>query len=112
MVAKDTLGGFEHEVLLAALHLESDAYASAIVVELESRSHRRVSAAAVYIALRRLEDAGLVRSEMRTSQAIGGRRERRYFTPTEAGFSLLRDTRTRLIRLWDGLEPILAGDNR
>jgi DNA-binding PadR family transcriptional regulator len=108
MGLKDLLGDFEHQVLLAALRLGHQAYSAEIVLELERRVERQVAPAAVYIALRRLEENGLVESALRLAEGRGGSRERRYFRVTPEGLALLRLVRERLHRLWDGLEPILA----
>lgn len=104
---KELLGGFEHRVLLAALHLAPEAYTAAIVNELEERTSRSVAPAAVYIALKRLERRGLVWSETRTEASPGERRPRRYFTPTEEAVDLLRNTQRELQSLWRGLAPLL-----
>jgi DNA-binding PadR family transcriptional regulator len=58
----------------------------------------------VYIALRRLERHKLVKSRMVT--AAGDWRSRRQFEVTEPGRRLLRASRERLLRLWDGLDPL------
>jgi len=107
MAEKTALGEFEHHVLLAALRL-GDAYTAPILTELESRTGREVSAAAVYIALRRLERAGLVRTQLRTGTELHERRERRYVRVTPAGIKLAREARRRLFRLWDGLHVLQA----
>jgi PadR family transcriptional regulator, regulatory protein PadR len=104
---KNALGEFEHQVLLSALRLGKGAYTAAIVLELEERTEREVAAAAVYIALRRLEDYALVKSNIRRMAEPGGKRERRYFTITSAGIDQLSTTRERLLRLWEGIEPVL-----
>lgn len=109
MGAKEVLGEFEHHVLLAALRLADGAYSAAIVLELEERTGREVAPAAVYIALRRLEENGLVRSAMRESEGRGGRRERRHFEVTEEGLEMLRESRRRFERLWEGLDPVAGG---
>lgn len=109
MVGKDSLGELEHQVLLATLRLGDDAYSAAIVLELERRAEREVAPAAVYIALRRLEENGLIRSRLRESEGRGGRRERRYVTVTARGLAMLRTSRRRYLRLWEGLEPLLEG---
>ena len=101
-------GEFEHHVLLAALRLRDRAYTSTLVLELEERTGREVAPAAVYIALRRLEEKGLVRSELRTGEDEGRVRERRFFDVTAAGARALRESRDNLRRLWDGLEPLLS----
>jgi PadR family transcriptional regulator, regulatory protein PadR len=106
-MTKDVLGEFEHQVLLIALRLDGAGYSVAIVRELEERIGREVSAAAVYIALRRLEENGLVRS--RTTSGGGSHRVRRYFTVTERGVRLARESRRRFLELWRGLEPRLGG---
>jgi DNA-binding PadR family transcriptional regulator len=104
MARKVVLGEFEHHVLLAALRMGNEAYTAAILRELEARTDREVSSAAVYVALRRLEDHGLVESALRRSVAVGERRERRYFTVTLSGVELVVEARRRLERLWEGLE--------
>lgn len=106
-MAKEVLGEFEHQVLLAAIRLGAGAYSAAVVEELEEVTGRDVSAAAVYIALRRLEENGLATSDLRAPGDAPESRERRYFKPTEKGLDLLRRSRRRFLGLWEGLEPVL-----
>jgi PadR family transcriptional regulator PadR len=108
MVSKTSLGEFEHHVLLAVLRLDGNAYTSSVVTELEERTGRSVSLAAVYIAMRRLERAGLVRTAMRRETELGERRERRYVRATPHGVKLARMARERLVRLWHGLTIVTA----
>lgn len=103
MSKKSSLGAFEHHVLLATLRLDDDAYTTSIVLELEGRTGREVSAAAVYIALRRLEKSGLVRSRLKTGVERNERRERRYVRVTDAGVRIVREARRTFERLWEGL---------
>lgn len=100
---KNTLGEFEHHILLAALRLGDVAYTTSLLNELEARTGREVSAAAIYIALRRLEQSGLVRTRLRISNELSERRERRYVRVTPAGVAAVREARRRLVQLWDGL---------
>lgn len=110
MSPKSSLGEFEHHVLLAALRLGDEAaYTTSILDELEARTGREVSAAAVYIALRRLENTGMVKSWMRESNELGERRQRRYVRITPSGIALARDARQRLLSLWDGLTIVTGG---
>lgn len=104
--ARDTLGEFEHQLLLTLLHLGDDAYSAEVVLELEERTRRTVRTAAVYIVLRRLEEKGFVRSEMRSPGAEGGR-DRRHFVVTDAGRTKVREAHETYMRLWRGLEGIL-----
>jgi DNA-binding PadR family transcriptional regulator len=108
MSDKSALGEFEHHVLLAALRLGDDAYTTSILTELEERTGREVAAAAVYIALRRLERAGLVRSRLEHGLELGERRQRRYVRVTPAGVRLVREARRRLVRLWSGLTIVTS----
>jgi PadR family transcriptional regulator PadR len=102
-MADKALGEFEHHVLLAALRLGDDAYTATILIELEERTGREVSAAAVYIALRRMERTGLVRSRLKTAVERNERRERRYIRVTPAGIAQVVRARSAFERLWDGL---------
>jgi len=101
------LGDFEQQVLLTILRLGGEAYSVPMVVEMEDRRGHEVSQAAVYIALRRLEDKGLVTSRMEGAGVTGSGRERRWFKVAPAGMELLRDARRTMDRFWDGLGGIL-----
>lgn len=103
-MARRGLGEFEQQVLLTILQLGGESYSVPMVVELEARSGREVAQAAVYIALRRLEEKGLVRSRMEDAEETGTGRERRYFSIRPEGIELLRETRRTMDRFWDGLD--------
>jgi DNA-binding PadR family transcriptional regulator len=108
MADKSALGEFEHHVLLATLRLNDDAYTTSILTEMERCTGREVSAAAVYIALRRLERAGLVRTRLIRSVELGERRKRRYVRVTPTGVEMAREARRRFVRLWNGLTVLTA----
>lgn len=107
-MAKELLGEFEHRVLLALLHQGEEGYSVPIVLELEERTGREIAPAAVYIALRRMEEKGLVVSELRSPDPEEGGRERRYFSVTEGGRERLREARRAYLSLWEGLEGALG----
>jgi DNA-binding PadR family transcriptional regulator len=102
---KTTLGELEELVLLAILRVGDDAYGVPIIDELGERADRRVAPAAVYVTLRRLEDAGLIRSQLE-EPARG--KPRRFVELTEGGIELLKVSRRTRMRMWDGLEPMLG----
>ncbi len=106
-MAKAVLGEFEHQVLLAALRCGVEAYSVPIILELEERTGREVAPAAVYIALRRLEEKGLAESSLRNPTDDQGGRSRRYFQVTDDGVSQLRESKRRFVSLWEGLDPVL-----
>jgi PadR family transcriptional regulator len=103
-MGRESLGEFEHLVLLACLRLRSDAYAVPIIEEIQERTGRRASHAAVYVALRRLEKRGLVTSEMGDPTPERGGRAKRYFRLAPEALRLLRDSRDALFAMWRGLE--------
>ncbi len=106
-MAKAVLGEFENQVLLNVLRSGGDAYSVPNVLELEGRTGRDIAPAAVYIALRRLEEKGLAESSLRSPTDDQGGRSRRYFQVTEDGVSELRASKRRFVSLWEGLEPVL-----
>ena len=110
-MARDTLGQFEQLVLLAILHLtassDEDVYGVPIVDEIERRTARPASRVAVYVALRRLEDKGLVKSWMGEPLAERGGKSRRLVQVTRTGRQALRDARLVLDQMWRGLDPRL-----
>ena len=104
---RETLGEFEHQVLLTILRLGGEAYSVALVVELEAASGREVSQAAVFIALRRLEEKGLLHSRLDDHAVEETGRVRRYFKLTPEALRRMKETRRVLVHLWKGIEPLL-----
>jgi DNA-binding PadR family transcriptional regulator len=99
------LGEFEQMVLLAIAHLRGEAYGIPIVEEIERRTGRRVARAAVYIALRRLEEKGFVSSWMSDPVPERGGKGRRYAKLEPEGVRALREARDVAERMWHGLNP-------
>jgi PadR family transcriptional regulator PadR len=108
-MGKQLLGEFEHHVLLALLRQGDEGYSVPILAELEERTGREVAPAAVYIALRRLEDKGLLISHLRAAPSSDGGRERRYYSITPEGLARMVEARKALMNLWDGMELKLEG---
>ena len=107
---RESLGQFEQLVLLAILHLagaEDDVYGVPIVDEIERRTGRPASRVAVYIALRRLEQKGLVKTWMGDPVAERGGKARRCVKVTRTGLHALRESRRALDQMWRGLDPRL-----
>lgn len=108
---RERLGEFEQLVLLAIIRLhadgEDDVYGVPIVEEIERRTGRSVSRVAVYVALRRLEQKGLVSTWMGDPVAERGGKSRRCVDVTRTGVQALRDTRRAYERMWQGLDPRL-----
>ena len=107
-MGRDYPGEFEQMVLLAILRLRGEAYALAILRELDEEVGRRVSRGAIYKTLDRLESKDLVTWTTEDSTPARGGHPRRLFSVTPAGVELLQASRDALFRLWDGLDGVLG----
>ncbi|MHB1193999.1 MAG: PadR family transcriptional regulator [Longimicrobiales bacterium] len=99
------LGEFEQMVLLAILHVKGEPYGVPIVEEIERRTGRTVSRAAVYVTLRRLEKRGLVTSWMGEPTGERGGKPRRNVKVEPDGLELLRESRRAMESMWGDLDP-------
>ena len=106
-MARTDLGDMEHLVLLAILRLGRDAYGIPILDEVSARSGRDVSRATVYVALKRLEQKGLVTSRLGDSTPERGGRAKRFFKLRPSGLKALRDSREMFLNLWRDYETVL-----
>lgn len=106
-MTREVLGEFEQVVLLAILQLGDGVYGVPIAEEIERRTGRRVTPAAVYVTLRRLEQKGLLSSTMSEPTAERGGKARRCVRVTPSGLASLRASRHVLDSMWQGLDPRL-----
>ncbi len=106
-MGRDTLGEFEHQLLLALLQLGGESYSVPLVHELEERTGREVAQAAVFIVLSRLEKKGLLTSRLDDHAVEQTGRVRRYFKATPEALRRLKQSRRALVRLWEGLDTTL-----
>jgi len=105
----DVLGNFEQAVLLAIIRLRDKAYGRAILQQIETRLGRDVAAGAVHSTLERLENKGLVKSQLGSGTAIRAGRPRRFYQLKPSGVSALNDARAAVDDLWRGLRWPLKG---
>lgn len=110
-MSQGILGEFEQMVLVAILQLGGDVYGVPIVEEIERRTGRSVSRAAVYVTLRRLEKKGLVESWMGDPTEERGGKARRLVWVRAEGRQMLLDSRRAMDAMWEGLE-LLQGEPR
>jgi DNA-binding PadR family transcriptional regulator len=103
-----SLGEFEVVVLMAVLHLGSDAYGSAIRAEIERRGGRAVSRGAVYITLDRLEDKALLASKPGPATTDRAGRQKRVFRVTAHGVASVKRSVAMMAHMHKGLEPQLG----
>src|ERR1051326_7435281 len=100
------LGEFELMILLTVIHLSEEAYGVPISREMEKHRRREVSVGSVYAALERLENNGLVKSEIGEPTPERGGKAKRYFRVTKEGLRQLHKTRRVLTAMWKGLPEI------
>ena len=101
------LGELEELVLLMVGSLLYAAYGVAIMDEIESQTSRSLNISAVHSVLKRLEQKGFVKSEMKGSTAERGGRRKRIFTITNSGRVVLEQIRDVRNQLWEKM-PKLA----
>jgi PadR family transcriptional regulator len=108
MSAFDSIGEFEHMVLLAVLRLGDDAYAVTVRDEILAHTGRDVSRGSIYITLDRLETKGFLKSRLGEPTAERGGRAKRYYTLRPVAIEALKESRRALVSLWRGFEAKLA----
>jgi PadR family transcriptional regulator, regulatory protein PadR len=84
------IGPLDQQVMLAILRLQPTAYGISIQDEIEQRGRRAYSIGAIYAALDRLEQNGLIVGKAGESTAQRGGRAKRYFTLTAPGQATLQ----------------------
>jgi PadR family transcriptional regulator, regulatory protein PadR len=109
MMRRHSIGDLELLVLLALIRLGDDAYGVPITRDIEAHGKRSVALGGVYAALERLEEKGLVRSELGEATQERGGRAKRYFHITESGLREVRAARRSLIEIWRGVQELEAG---
>ncbi|HYG04509.1 MAG TPA: helix-turn-helix transcriptional regulator [Chryseosolibacter sp.] len=95
------IGELEELVLLTVGILYKDAYGVAVMDEIARQTGRSLNISAVHAVLSRLEEKGMVKSQMSDPTAERGGRRKRIFLLTAAGKRALEETnelRTQLFK--------------
>lgn len=95
-----SLGSFEELVLLAVCVLHEEAYGVRVLFEIQDQTGRTVTLGAVHATLYRLQEKGLLKSEMGGATDTRGGRRKRLFNATSAGFEAVRSSRDVRERMW------------
>jgi len=99
------LGDLEQAVLVAVVALGDKAYGVSVQNEVKVRTGRDLSTGAIYSVLARLEEKGLIESQLgEPTPERGGRRKRMYHA-SRAGKQALDVTRAYVARLWRNFLP-------
>jgi len=104
-----SLGEFEQLLLFALVRLGDDAYGLTVRREIEERTGRSISAGAVYTALDRLEERGLVRSWWGAPTAERGGKRKKHYRIQPLGLKTLTRSYTAMQQMARGLAAKLEG---
>ena len=110
MTKSNFLGELDELVLLtiAVLHDEG-AYGYAVVHEIQEKTGRKVSLSAVHTVLYRLQDRGLVQSELGgASKSRGGRRKRLFYV-SQIGRQSIAKIKNQRDKFWQEIGDVSFG---
>ncbi|MBA4053529.1 MAG: PadR family transcriptional regulator [Marivirga sp.] len=102
---RSDLGEFEELVLLSVAVHSPEAYSVVIADELECQTGKTVTTGAVHAALQRIENKGLVSSQMGEATSERGGRRKRIFKVTMAGSRVLHGVKEVRDNLWSRVAP-------
>ncbi len=94
------LGEFEELVLLAVCISGDEAYGISVKREVEKHSGRSILLGAIHITLYRLQDKGLLESEMGGNTQKRGDRRKRLFKITDTGMQQLQASQDVRQKMW------------
>lgn len=97
---KEFLGEFEELVLMLTAILKEEAYGQRILQLMNQQAQRDVQLSAIHVTLYRLEDKGLVTSQMGGITSERGGRRKRIFRITNSGLNMLRYLKDLRTELW------------
>lgn len=98
---RSNLGEFEEIILLIVAAQHNEAYGMSITKTIEEELKRSVTLSSVHTALYRLEEKGLVKSQVGGASDIRGGRRKRIFTITNTGKNALKESMQIRMKLWD-----------
>ncbi len=101
------LGEFEELVLLTIAALMEEAYSVAICDELSNHTDRDVKLGVVHTVLNRLEEKGLVKSQLGEATKARGGKRKRFYQLTSAGKAALIRAKSTRDQLWDRIPTLI-----
>lgn len=105
------LGEFEELVLLTVVVLEGQAYGVVLLHEIMAQTGRSLRLNQVHSALQRLEDKGMVDSEMGEPTAERGGRRKRYFKVTAYGLRTLEEIQSVRSNMWNRIHQLKSASD-
>ena len=105
------LGEFEELVLLTIAALMDDAYSVAVCDELSKHTGRTVKLGVVHAVLNRLEEKGLLKSQLGEATKTRGGKRKRFYTLTIPGKSALVRAKSMRDELWNKIPSLIWKTN-
>lgn len=102
------IGEFEELVLLTVAALMEDAYSVGICDELTNHTGRSIKLGVVHAALNRLEEKGLVKSQLGEATKTRGGKRKRFYQLTAPGKKALVQAKSMRDQLWDRIPSFAA----
>ncbi|MEQ8237909.1 MAG: helix-turn-helix transcriptional regulator [Cyclobacteriaceae bacterium] len=101
------LGEFEEIVLLTIASLMDEAYSVNIVEEIGQSTGRQTKLGVVHAVLNRLEDKGMINSELGEPTKERGGRRKRFFHISHAGKVALLQSKEQRDSLWKAIPDVV-----
>jgi PadR family transcriptional regulator, regulatory protein PadR len=101
------LGEFEELVLLTIASLMEEAYSVAICDRLSNHTERYAKLGVVHSVLNRLEEKGLVKSQLGEATKTRGGKRKRFYQLTMAGKAALVRSKSMRDQLWDKIPSLV-----
>jgi PadR family transcriptional regulator PadR len=105
------LGEFEELVLLTVAALMDDAYSVAVCDELSKHTGRTVRLGVVHAVLNRLEDKGLLKSQLGEATKERGGKRKRFYKLTIPGKAALVRAKSMRDQLWNKIPSLIWKTN-
>ncbi|WP_339606579.1 helix-turn-helix transcriptional regulator [uncultured Roseivirga sp.] len=102
----DNIGELEELVLLLVGVLYEDAYGVSVLKEMKEQTGREVNISAIHAVLNRLEEKGLLTSDMGGASQVRGGRRKRYYTLTSTGRAVLDEVKSMREKLYNQLPAL------
>jgi DNA-binding PadR family transcriptional regulator len=103
------IGELEELILLAVCILDGDGYGVSVKNEVERHTGRTILLGAIHITLYRLQDKGLLESQLGGSSDKRGDRRKRLFRITKKGMEQLQASQEVRQKMWALIPQLNAG---
>uniref|UniRef100_UPI0040476355 PadR family transcriptional regulator n=1 Tax=Roseivirga sp. TaxID=1964215 RepID=UPI0040476355 len=100
------IGELEELVLLIVGLLYQEAYGVSVLKEMKDQTGRELNISAIHAVLNRLEEKGLLNSNMGGAEQVRGGRRKRFYTLTSTGRAVLDEVKSTRDKLYDQLPAL------